>query len=101
MAGFISDPQLRKAVWDASKSYYEPKGTQVAPIVKVMAAFAPDLRQEGTVWVLGENKPLPVQPGYTLDDAVQRVLDGESADQVLADYQRAYGISGVATHLTH
>ena len=53
-----------------------------------------------TVWVLGENKKVEVRPGYTLEDAVNRVLKGESSNQVLADFSREYGINGVASDFT-
>jgi len=89
---FISDPKLRDAVWGASQSYYETKGTQESMLNKVLEttiqdpteradtarainAFMPLVKDENQVWMLGEAEPVPVKPGYTLDDAVD---EGES-----------------------
>ena len=113
---FISDPKLRKAVWEAGKVYYESLAGKQQPYTKVLEkllddmplaqkkdtikainAFLPLVKEENQVWVLGENETVPVQPGYTLDDAVKRILNGESADALWTEYQRVYGISGVAS----
>jgi diguanylate cyclase (GGDEF)-like protein len=111
---FISDPKLRSAVWQASKSYYETLGSQESGLnraltfiqepgqredtARVINAFLPLIKGEGEVWVIGENEPVAVQPGYTLDDAVQKILkDGYTPEQVLAEYQQVYGLSGVAS----
>jgi len=115
LSGFISDPKIRAAVWEAGKSYYEITGAnesklteilkadgsltseQIDNISKVANSFLPMMKEEGTVWVLGENQPVQVRAGYTLDDAAQRILNGESAGEVQADFAREYGISGTFT----
>ncbi len=112
LSGLISDPELRKAVWEAGKLTYDIKGTkegalnfvlnsvpeeQRADTARAINAVLPLVKEEGSVWVIGENEPVPVQPNYTLDDAVKRIKDGEPSEQVLADFQREYGISGVGS----
>jgi len=112
---FISDPKLRDAVWGASQSYYETKGTQESFLNKVLEttiqdpteradaarainAFLPLVKDENQVWMLGEAEPVAVKPGYTLDDAVDKILNqGYTTEQVLSEYQQAYGLSGVAS----
>lgn len=115
ISSFISDPSVRSAVWKASKVFYETHGLSESTLHKVLEysikdpvqradtarainAFLPLVKDQNQVWVLGEAAPQIVKPGYTLDDAVNKILkDGYSTEQLMQEYQQIYGLSGVAS----
>lgn len=112
LSKLITDPNLRTAVWEASKLSYETgvrKGSIVTQdlnfipesqredTARAVNAVIPLMREANTAWVIGENEPVPVQPNYTLDDAVKRIMEGEPSSQVLEDFRRVYGVTGVAS----
>ena len=85
-------PYIR-AAWEAAKTTYTT-GYLTDTIAK---EFEPETQK--TVWVLGDGKPVPVQPGYTTDDARERIINGEAPDSVVADFAHQYGVSGQASQL--
>ncbi len=84
-----------KAAWQAGKVYYESQTT--IGMYNLARQFDKDAHL--AVWVLGQKGAVPVQPNYTIEDARQRILAGESPDSVLADFSREYGVTGVASDL--
>ena len=51
--------------------------------------------ESGQVWQLGTAEPVDLPQGYSLEDARKRILKGDTPDEVLMDFQKVYGMSGL------
>ena len=73
-------------VWESGKTYYELK-----PIREGVAGEA------GKTWMLGAADPVQVAAQYTPENYAKRIAAGEDANQVMMDFQTAYGVLGLGS----
>ncbi|HEX2696099.1 MAG TPA: hypothetical protein VHM28_00225, partial [Anaerolineales bacterium] len=93
-----------EAAWEAGKNYYTTRPGAYEAVDAALSGLhelgiAKDKQAQNAVYVLGEDQPVQVRPGYTLENARQRILNGEDPGVVQADFQREYGVSGMITQL--